>query len=103
MIFCSIFFSSLLLCPIILSYHLNISSSFLNFSTLLHCRRQQSWEKADRNISAFTPEITPLILAAHKDNYEILKILLDRGAMIPMPHDIRWGVEGDGGGAKEVK
>ncbi|KAK4323529.1 hypothetical protein Pmani_005763 [Petrolisthes manimaculis] len=50
-----------------------------------------SWEKADRNISAFTHEITPLILAAHKDNYEILKILLDRGAMIPMPHDIRCG------------
>ncbi|XP_045127472.1 transient-receptor-potential-like protein [Portunus trituberculatus] len=50
-----------------------------------------SWEKADRNTSAFTPEITPLILAAHKDNYEILKILLDRGATIPMPHDIRCG------------
>ncbi|XP_063590170.1 transient receptor potential-gamma protein-like [Penaeus indicus] len=50
-----------------------------------------SWEKADRNTSAFTPEITPLILAAHRDNYEILKILLDRGAMLPMPHDIRCG------------
>ncbi|XP_042886477.1 transient-receptor-potential-like protein [Penaeus japonicus] len=50
-----------------------------------------SWELADRNTSAFTPEITPLILAAHRDNYEILKILLDRGAMLPMPHDIRCG------------
>nr|XP_053645075.1 transient-receptor-potential-like protein [Cherax quadricarinatus] len=50
-----------------------------------------SWEKADRNTSAFTPEITPLILAAHRDNYEILKILLDRGATLPMPHDIRCG------------
>ncbi|XP_068241875.1 transient-receptor-potential-like protein [Palaemon carinicauda] len=50
-----------------------------------------SWEKADRNTSAFTPEITPLILAAHRDNYEILKILLDRGAMLPMPHDIKCG------------
>ncbi|KAK7079006.1 Short transient receptor putative channel 1 [Halocaridina rubra] len=50
-----------------------------------------SWEKADRNTSSFTPEITPLILAAHRDNYEILKILLDRGAMLPMPHDIRCG------------
>ncbi|CAL4063184.1 unnamed protein product [Meganyctiphanes norvegica] len=50
-----------------------------------------SWEKVDSNIAMFTSEITPLILAAHKDNYEILKILLDRGAMLPMPHDIRCG------------
>jgi len=48
-----------------------------------------SWEKIDRQISSFTPDITPLILAAHKNNYEILKILLDRGASLPMPHDIR--------------
>ncbi|XP_015916852.2 transient-receptor-potential-like protein [Parasteatoda tepidariorum] len=48
-----------------------------------------SWEKVDRDISTFTAEITPLILAAHKDNYEILKILLDRGATLPMPHDVR--------------
>lgn len=41
----------------------------------------------------FTPDITPLILAAHRNNYEILKILLDRGATIPMPHDIRCGCD----------
>ena len=33
----------------------------------------------------FTADITPLILAAHKDNYEIIKILLDRGEEIPEP------------------
>lgn len=38
----------------------------------------------------FTPDITPLILAAHKNNYEILKILLDRGATVPTPHDIKF-------------
>lgn len=38
----------------------------------------------------FTSDITPLILAAHKNNYEILKILLDRGATVPTPHDIRF-------------
>lgn len=38
----------------------------------------------------FTSDITPLILAAHRNNYEILKILLDRGATIPQPHDIRY-------------
>ena len=39
--------------------------------------------------SSFTPDITPIILAAHRDNYEILKILLDRGDRIAKPHDIR--------------
>jgi transient receptor potential cation channel subfamily C member 4 len=48
-----------------------------------------SWESVDRSSSSFTQDITPLILAAHKNNYEILKILLDRGASLPMPHDVR--------------
>ncbi|XP_014293074.1 transient receptor potential protein, partial [Halyomorpha halys] len=48
-----------------------------------------SWEALDRSSSNFTPDITPLILAAHMNNYEILKILLDRGASLPIPHDIR--------------
>lgn len=49
----------------------------------------QSWELIDPNTSIFTRDITPLILAAHKNNYEILKMLLDRGAAIPLPHDAR--------------
>lgn len=49
----------------------------------------QSWEAMDHSASSFTNDITPLILAAHKNNYEILKILLDRGATLPMPHDVR--------------
>lgn len=28
-------------------------------------------------------------MAAHKNNYEILKLLLDRGAAIPLPHDAK--------------
>lgn len=43
----------------------------------------------DHSSSTFTNDITPLILAAHKNNYEIIKILLDRGATLPMPHDVR--------------
>ncbi|KAJ6648092.1 Transient-receptor-potential-like protein [Pseudolycoriella hygida] len=52
-----------------------------------------SWQKVEMNTSMFTPDITPLVLAAHRNNYEILKILLDRGATIPMPHDIRCGCD----------
>lgn len=39
--------------------------------------------------TSFTPDITPIILAGHRDNYEIIKILLDRGFRIPKPHDVR--------------
>ncbi|XP_030557070.1 transient receptor potential-gamma protein [Drosophila novamexicana] len=52
-----------------------------------------SWESASEETSTFTPDITPLILAAHRDNYEIIKILLDRGAVLPMPHDVRCGCD----------
>ncbi|XP_064481669.1 transient-receptor-potential-like protein isoform X2 [Ornithodoros turicata] len=52
-----------------------------------------NWEKVNASTSTFNPEITPLILAAHRDNYEILKLLLDRGATLPMPHDVRCGCE----------
>lgn len=53
----------------------------------------KSWEAIDSASSTFTPDITPLILAAHRNNYEILKILLDRGATLPMPHDVRCGCD----------
>lgn len=65
----------------------------MNF--LLHIVQlaSQSWESVDRSSSTFTPDITPLILAAHRNNYEILKLLLDRGATLPMPHDVRCGCD----------
>jgi hypothetical protein len=31
---------------------------------------------------SYTPDITPIVLAAHRDNYEIVKILLERGKNI---------------------
>lgn len=51
----------------------------------------QSWEALPSDTATFTPDITPLILSAHRDNYEIIKILLDRGSTLPMPHDVRCG------------
>lgn len=50
----------------------------------------QSWESLPVETATFTSDITPLILAAHRDNYEIIKILLDRGSTLPMPHDVRY-------------
>ncbi|XP_061717205.1 LOW QUALITY PROTEIN: transient-receptor-potential-like protein [Cydia pomonella] len=52
-----------------------------------------SWQKVDPNTAMFTPDVTPLMLAAHKNNYEIIKILLDRGATLPDPHDVRCGCD----------
>ncbi|XP_012217873.1 transient receptor potential protein isoform X2 [Linepithema humile] len=54
--------------------------------------QRYSWEAVDSS-SNFTPDITPLILAAHYNNYEILKLLLDRGATLPTPHDARCGCD----------
>ncbi|CAB3403610.1 unnamed protein product [Caenorhabditis bovis] len=39
--------------------------------------------------SAFTPDITPIVLAAHKNNYECIKLFLDKKGSVPHPHDVR--------------
>lgn len=46
-----------------------------------------SWEQ-DRENSPYSADMTPLILAAHTNNLEIMKILLDRKiSPVPDPHD----------------
>ncbi|XP_026490381.2 transient receptor potential protein [Vanessa tameamea] len=52
-----------------------------------------SWESVDAAAATFTSDITPLILAAHRNHYEILKLLLDRGATLPVPHDVKCGCD----------
>lgn len=47
----------------------------------------------DPATARYPPEMTPLVVAALRNNYEILKLLLDRGATLPMPHDIRCGCD----------
>lgn len=48
-----------------------------------------SWEQ-NREDSSFSADLTPLILAAHGNNFEIIKILLDRRVSpIPDPHEPR--------------
>nr|CUU97700.1 hypothetical transcript [Hymenolepis microstoma] len=37
--------------------------------------------------SQFSADITPLMLAAHTNNHEIIQLLLDRGLTLEMPHD----------------
>ncbi|XP_062870199.1 short transient receptor potential channel 4a [Trichomycterus rosablanca] len=43
----------------------------------------------DKQFSDFTPDITPIILAAHTNNYEIIKLLVQRGVSVPQPHEVR--------------
>uniref|UniRef100_A0A673HZJ6 Short transient receptor potential channel 4-like n=1 Tax=Sinocyclocheilus rhinocerous TaxID=307959 RepID=A0A673HZJ6_9TELE len=48
---------------------------------LLHAIRKE--------FSDFTPDITPIILAAHTNNYEIIKMLVQKGVSMPQPHQVR--------------
>ncbi|KAL2096586.1 hypothetical protein ACEWY4_008734 [Coilia grayii] len=43
----------------------------------------------DRQFSDFTPDITPIILAAHTNNYEVIKMIIQKGVAIPQPHEVR--------------
>ncbi|XP_013927006.1 PREDICTED: short transient receptor potential channel 4 [Thamnophis sirtalis] len=43
----------------------------------------------DTQFSEFTPDITPIILAAHTNNYEIIKLLVQKGVSVPRPHEVR--------------
>ena len=42
----------------------------------------------DKQFSDFTPDITPIILAAQTNNYEIIKLLVQKGVSMPQPHEV---------------
>ncbi|XP_030836430.1 short transient receptor potential channel 4 isoform X1 [Strongylocentrotus purpuratus] len=54
----------------------------------LHVRILQETQESD-----YDSDISPVIMAAHRNNYEILKVLLERGASIPKPHDVKCGCD----------
>lgn len=62
--------------------HMEMTTSFLA------CLLQNQGVEINEH-SAFTPDITPIILASHKDNYECIKLFLDKKATILHPHDVR--------------
>ena len=43
-----------------------------------------SWEAIPSDSAHFTPDISPLILAAHTDNYEIIKVSLSLGMCLSL-------------------
>ncbi|KAJ9585773.1 hypothetical protein L9F63_002410, partial [Diploptera punctata] len=53
--------------------------------------KEHSWVGLPQETCNFSSDITPLMLAAQLDRFEIVRLLLDRGATLPMPHDIRCG------------
>ncbi|PSN33020.1 hypothetical protein C0J52_17831 [Blattella germanica] len=52
---------------------------------------EHSWESLPPESRSFSSDITPLILAAQLDRFEIVRMLLDRGATLPVPHNVRCG------------
>uniref|UniRef100_A0A8C5MUN2 Transient receptor ion channel domain-containing protein n=1 Tax=Leptobrachium leishanense TaxID=445787 RepID=A0A8C5MUN2_9ANUR len=43
----------------------------------------------DTQMSEFAQDITPIMVATHTNNYEIIKLLIHSGMTIPRPHQIR--------------
>lgn len=60
---------------------------FLYNTFILNYKRNNKKDLNSRKpvLNSFSSDITPLMLASHKDNYEIIKILLNRGESIVEP------------------
>ncbi|XP_054649216.1 short transient receptor potential channel 4-like [Dunckerocampus dactyliophorus] len=87
---------------LLLSYNVHVGDALLHAIRkevvgaveLLLNHKKPSGEKQvppillNKQFSDFTPDITPIILAAHTNNYEIIKLLVQRGVSIPQPHAV---------------
>uniref|UniRef100_A0A452S3Q7 Transient receptor potential cation channel subfamily C member 5 n=2 Tax=Ursus americanus TaxID=9643 RepID=A0A452S3Q7_URSAM len=62
-----------------------VSTAHLELNTCYHVPTLMM----DTQFSEFTPDITPIMLAAHTNNYEIIKLLVQKRVTIPRPHQIR--------------
>ncbi|XP_078602758.1 short transient receptor potential channel 4-like isoform X2 [Branchiostoma floridae x Branchiostoma japonicum] len=84
---------------LLVSYNVRVGDALLHaikrefvgaVELLLNCTEDKTqYMKYVQKESDFTEDMTPIILAAHKNNYEILKLLLQKGHPIPKPHDVR--------------
>ncbi|XP_078684805.1 short transient receptor potential channel 4-like [Branchiostoma floridae x Branchiostoma belcheri] len=87
------------LVELLVSYNVRVGDALLHaikrefvgaVELLLNCTEDRTqYMKYVQRESDFTEDMTPIILAAHKNNYEILKLLLQKGHPIPKPHDVR--------------
>ncbi|XP_017564055.1 short transient receptor potential channel 4b [Pygocentrus nattereri] len=91
------------LIELLLSYNVHVGDALLHAIRkevvgaveLLLNHKKPSGEKQvppillDKQFSDFTPDITPIILAAHTNNYEIIKMLVQKGVSVPQPHEVR--------------
>ncbi|XP_061918097.1 short transient receptor potential channel 4-like [Entelurus aequoreus] len=87
---------------LLLSYNVHVGDALLHAIRkevvgaveLLLNHKKPSGEKQvppillNKQFSDFTPDITPIILAAHTNNYQIIKLLVQRGVSIPQPHAV---------------
>uniref|UniRef100_A0A6Q2Y8J8 Transient receptor ion channel domain-containing protein n=1 Tax=Esox lucius TaxID=8010 RepID=A0A6Q2Y8J8_ESOLU len=84
---------------LLLSYNVHVGDALLHAIRkevvgaveLLLNHKKPSGEKQVgqlQHFSDFTPDITPIILAAHTNNYEIIKLLVQKGVSIPRPHEV---------------
>ncbi|XP_047246695.1 short transient receptor potential channel 4b isoform X1 [Girardinichthys multiradiatus] len=88
---------------LLLSYNIHVGDALLHairkevvgaVELLLNHKRPRGDKQippilVERQFSDFTPDITPIILASQTNNYEIIKLLLQRGVSIPQPHAVR--------------
>ncbi|XP_043917463.1 short transient receptor potential channel 3 [Protopterus annectens] len=71
----------------ILNHHAFVLSKRLTLSPCEQELQEDDFYSYDEDGTRFSPDITPIILAAHCQKYEVVHMLLIKGAKIEKPHD----------------